>query len=121
MSYITVLSSRALSFEALAAINGSVAGRLEGQLCLATALGAGRDKVLTLASFSIFLLVAASLAALRLILKALLCVELLLAYGEHELLAAISAGKGDVLIYYLFSSVYSYFVFAHCFLPHFVV
>ena len=119
MSYITVLLSRASCFEALAAINGSVAGGLECQLCLAAAVTAGCDEVLTLASFSIFLLVAASLAALRLILKALLCVELLLSCREYKLLTAVSAHESDILVYYLFSNFYLYFVFAHCFLPHF--
>ena len=121
MSYITVLLSRASCFEALAAINGSVAGGLECQLSLATAIRAGCDKVLTLASFSIFLLVAASLAALRLVLEALLCVELLLACSEYKLLTAISAHESDVLVYYFFSNFYFYFVFAHCFLPHLIV
>ena len=120
----TVLLSRALCLEALTAVNGSVAGRLESKLCLAAAFATSSDKVLTLASFSILFLVAASLAALGLILKALLSVESLFTGGEYELLTAISAGKSDVLVYYLgnlFRTFNFYFVFAHCFLPHFDV
>ena len=79
MSYITVLLSRTSCFEALAAVNGSVAGRLECQLCLAAALRAGCDEVLTLASLCVLLFVAASLAAHRLIFKAHFSIELLLA------------------------------------------
>ena len=115
---ITVLLSRTSCFEALTAVNGSVAGRLEHKLCLAAALTAGSDEVLTLASFRILFLVAASLAALRLVLEALFSIELLLTYGEYELLAAISAGKSDILVYYLGSLFHAfnfYFIFAHCF------
>ena len=113
---ITVLLSRASCFEALAAINGSVAGGLESKLCLAAAIAAGCDKVLTLASFSILFLVAASLAALRLVLKALFSIELLLACCEYKFLSAISACEGYVFINDLFSILYFYFVFTHgCF------
>ena len=112
MSYITVLLSRASCFEALAAVNGSVAAGLEGELSLAAALRADSDKVLTLASLCVLLLVAASLAALRLILKALFSIELLLACCEYKLLAAISASEGYVLIDNL-SIFYFYFVFTH--------
>ena len=115
MSYITVLLSVASSFEARAAVNGSVAGRLECELSLATALRAGSDEVLTLASFRVLLLVAASLAALRLVLKALFSVELLLARCEYKFLSAISACEGYVFINDLFSILYFYFVFTHGF------
>ena len=111
MSYITVLLCVASCFEARAAINGSVAGGLECKLSLAAALRAGSDKVLALASLSV-LLVAASLAALRLILEALFSVELLLTCCEYKLLAAISASEGYVLIDNL-SIFYFYFVFTH--------
>ena len=115
MSYITVLLSRASCLEALTAVNGSVARRLEGQLCLATALTASSDEVLTLASFCVLSLVAASLAALRLVLEALFSIELLLTCCEHELLAAISALEGDVLVSNFLNAFYFYFIFAHCF------
>ena len=119
MSYITVLLSVASSFEARAAVNGSVAGRLECELSLATALRAGSDKVLTLASLCVLLLVAASFAALRLVLEALFSVELLLARCEYKFLSAISACEGYVFINDLFSILYFYFVFTHGFLPRF--
>ncbi len=122
---ITVLLSRASCLEALAAIYGSVAGRLESELCFTAALAAGSNKVLALASFSILFLVAASLAALGLILEALLSIESLFAGGEYEFLTAISAGEGDILVYYCLSSLFHtfnfYFIFAHCFLPRFDV
>ncbi len=121
---ITVLLSRSSCFEALAAINGSVAGRLECKLSLAAALTASSDKVLTLASFSILFLVAASLAALGLVLEALFSVESLFACCKYELLTAISADKSNVLVYYLgnlFHTFNFYFVFTHCFVPHFAV
>ena len=118
MSNITVLLSRASCLEARAAVNGSVAGGLEGKLSLAAALRAGSDKVLTLASLSILLLIAASLAALRLVFEALFSVELLLACGEYKLLAAISAGKSNILVDYL-SVLNFYFVFTHGLLPRF--
>lgn len=115
MSYITVLLSVASLLEARATINGSVAGGLERKLSLAAALRAGSDEVLTLASFSILFLVAASLAALRLVLKALFSVELLLARCEYKFLSAISACEGYVFINDLFSIFYFYFVFTHGF------
>ncbi len=116
MSYITVLLSVASSFEASTAINGSVAGRLESEFSLAAAFRAGSDKVLTLASLRIFLLVAASLAALGLVLEAFFSVELLLARCEYKFLSAISACEGYVFINDLFSIFYFYFVFTHgCF------
>ena len=118
LSYYSILLSRASCFEALAAVNRSVAGRLESKLRLAAALAAGSDEILTLASLSILFLVAASLAALRLVLEALFSVESLLAGGEYELLSAISAGQGDVLIYgssNLFYTFNFYFILTHCF------
>jgi len=118
MSYITVLLSVASSFEARAAVNGSVAGRLECKLSLAAALGAGSDEVLTLASLCVLFLVAASLAALRLVLEALFSIELLLARCEYKFLSAISACEGYVFINDL-SVLYFYFVFTHGFLPRF--
>ena len=99
---ITVLLSRALSLEALAAINGSVAGRLERELCLTAALAASSDKVLALSSLAVLLLVAASLATLGLVLEALLSVESLFAGCKYELRSAISAGQSDVLVNNLF-------------------
>ena len=118
LSYYSILLSRAFCFKALAAVNRSVAGRLESKLRLATALATSSDEVLTLASLSILFLVAASLAALGLVLEALFSVESLLAGGEYELLSAVSAGKGDVLIYRgsnLFYTFNFYFILTHYF------
>ena len=116
MSYITVLLCVASCLEARAAINGSVVGGLECKLCLAAALRAGSDEVLTLASLCVLFLVAASLAALRLVLEALFSIELLLARCKDEFLSAISACEGYVFINDLFSILYSYFVFTHVFI-----
>lgn len=115
MSYITVLLSRTSCFEAFTAVNGSVTGGLESKLCLAAALRAGCDEILTLTSLCVLLFVTASLAALRLILEALFSVELLLARCEYKFLSAISACEGYVFINDLFSILYFYFVFTHVF------
>jgi len=115
MSYITVLLSRASCFEALAAVNGSVAAGLESELSLAATLRANCHEILALASLSILSLVAACLAALRLILEALFSIELLLARRKDEFLAAISACEGYVLVNDFFSIFYFYFVFTHVF------
>ena len=115
MSYITVLLSRTSCFEAFTAVNGSVTGGLESKLCLAAALRAGCDEILTLTSLCVLLFVTASLAALRLILEALFSVELLLARCEYKFLSAISACEGYVFINDFCGSVYFYFVFTHVF------
>ena len=118
LSYYSILLSRASCFKALAAVNRSVAGRLESKLRLAATLATSSDEVLTLASLSILFLVAASLAALGLVLEALFSIESLLAGGEYELLSAISAGEGNILVYYLSNLFYAfnfYFILTHVF------
>jgi hypothetical protein len=90
---LSVLSS----LEARAAIYRAIAGGLEGYLCLTAALCAGGDKVLSLCAACVLLCVAARLAALRLVHKALLFVEGLLACREYELFAAFLANQGLVL------------------------
>ena len=77
--------------EALAAEHGTVGLGLEGNLCLATATGASSGEELTGATGAVLTSITASLAALGLILEATLCVELLLASGEYELIAALFA------------------------------
>ena len=77
--------------EALAAEHGTVGLGLEGNLCLAAAASAGSSEELTGTTGSVLAGVAASLAALGLVLEAALCVELLLTGGEHEFLAALFA------------------------------
>ena len=77
--------------EALAAQNGSVALRLEGNSCDSAANRASSLKELSLTSACVLLCVAASLTSLRLVLEALFCIELLLAGCENEICAAILA------------------------------
>ena len=77
--------------KALAAEHGTVGLGLEGNLSLAAATCAGSGEELTGTTGSILASVTASLAALGLILEATLCVELLLASGEYELIAALFA------------------------------
>ena len=77
--------------EAIAAVNGTIGLGLEGNASLAAAGSAGSGEVLTGTASSILASVTAGLAALRLILEAALCVELLLTGGEYELIAAFFA------------------------------
>ena len=77
--------------EALAAENRPVSLGLEGNSCLTAATSAGSSEVLTGTTGVVLASIAASLAALGLILEAALCVELLLTSGEHELLATLFA------------------------------
>jgi len=77
--------------EALAAIDRPVALGLEGNPGLAAAGGANRGKILPGSAGGVLAGVAAGLAALGLVLEAALSVELLLASGEYELLAALFA------------------------------
>ena len=99
--------------EASAAVNRSVAGGLEGYLCLTAACCASGDKVLSGSSACVLLSVAASLAALGLIQEALLLVELLLTCGEYELIAALFAYKRLVLKDFVGCANHGYF-FVHC-------
>ena len=78
-------------FEACAAVYGSVVGGLEGDLCLSTAFCAYSSEILARSSAGILLCIAARFACLGLVQKALLSIELLLAGGEYELVAAIFA------------------------------
>ena len=77
--------------EAVAAVNGTVGLGLEGHLGFAAATGAGSGEELTGATGSVLAGITACLAALGLVLEAALCVELLLAGGENELVAALFA------------------------------
>ena len=77
--------------EAVAAVNRTIALRLEGNLGLAAAGSAGSGEILTGTTGSVLACVAAGLAALRLILEASLSIELLLAGSENELLATFFA------------------------------
>ena len=77
--------------KALAAINRTIGLGLERNLCLAAACCANCCKELTGTTSRILACIAASLAALRLILEAALCVEFLLTSGENELVSAFFA------------------------------
>jgi len=86
--------------KALAAVNRSVAGGLEGNLSFLAASCANSGKQLSLRLGGVLACVTAGLAALGLILEALLCVELLLAGGEYELVAAFFARQCLVLVHF---------------------
>ena len=77
--------------KAIAAVDGTVAGGLEGNLAFRTALGANGIIHHALRTSSALAGSAAGLAALGLILKAALCVEFLLTCGENEFLASVFA------------------------------
>jgi hypothetical protein len=77
--------------KALAAVHRTVGLGLEGNASLAAAGSAGSSEVLTGTTGSILASVAASLAALGLVLEAALGIEFLLAGSENELFAALFA------------------------------
>ena len=88
--------------EAVAAVDRLVATRLEGNLSLLAAVRADRGEHLTLRAgvpVSGAESGAALRAAARLVLEALLGVELLLGSREDEFLAAVAANEGFVLIH----------------------
>jgi len=77
--------------EALAAVDGAVALRLERHAGLTAAVGADSREVLAGTAGSVLPRIAAGFAALGLVLEPALSVELLLAGGEHELVPAFLA------------------------------
>jgi hypothetical protein len=77
----------------VAAINGTVALRLKGDTRFPAAVGTGGSKELSGAAGCVLAGVTAGLAALRLILEAVLCVEFLLTGSEYELVATFLAYK----------------------------
>jgi len=85
--------------EALAAVNRTVGLRLEGNLSLTAAGSAGSGEELAGTAGSGLAGVTAGLAALGLVLEATLSVELLLAGGEHELIAAFLAYQSLVFVH----------------------
>ena len=88
--------------EAIAAVHGLIATRLEGNLGLLAAIGTDRGEHLTLRA-GIAILRAESgtalRAAARLVLEALLGVERLLGSAEDEFLVTVAANEGFVLIH----------------------
>ena len=88
--------------EAIAAVHGLIAARLEGNLGLLAAVSADRGEHLTLRTGGAILSTesrTAIRAAARLILEALLRVERLLRRAENEFLVAIATNEGFVLIH----------------------
>ena len=83
--------------KALAAVHSLAFGRIEGHFRFLTALSANRNEHLAGTLGGVLSGITASLASLGLILEALLCIELLLTGGEHEILAAILAFQRFVL------------------------
>ena len=88
------------SFEASLAIYRAVIRRLERNARYTTALCAGGLEILTSGTVAILLRIAASLAALGLIHKALFLVELLFTSGENKFVAAVLADQGLVFKYF---------------------
>ena len=86
--------------EAIAAVDGTIGARLEGNLAGLSALCADCVKHLTCTVMvGIFTLCAAFLATLRLVGEALLGVKLLLAGSEGEFLSAFLADQGLVCVH----------------------
>ena len=77
--------------EALAAVNRTVLTGTERNLAGLAAVGAYSVKHLSLGAGIVLAGISALSASLRLVLEALLCIELLLTSGEYELLAALFA------------------------------
>ena len=85
--------------KALAAVDGAVVARLEGNLRLFAAVGAFGDEHFPVGAAGSFARRTAFSAALRLILEALFGVEFLLTGGEREFLVAVLAHQCLVLIH----------------------
>ena len=77
--------------KAVGAVNGTIGLGLKGNLGLAAACSTGSSEELSGTTGSILAGIAASLAALGLILETALSVELLLTSSENELVAALFA------------------------------
>ena len=91
--------------EAIAAVDRTVGLRLERDASLAAASRAGSGEVLSGATGRVLTSVAAGLAALGLVLEAALRIKLLLTGGENELIAALFAYQGLVLVHLLILSL----------------
>ena len=91
--FVVGVISKKLSFshpsKTLAAVDGTIRLRLERNPRLSAARGTHRGEIFPGAAGSGLAGIPASLAALRLILEASLCIEFLLSSGEHELVAAL--------------------------------
>ena len=90
--------------EALAEVDRTVFARLEGHLAGLAAACANGVEHLALTTGSVLAGIAASLAALRLVLEATLCVEFLRTGGENELLATLFADQRLVFEHFCYLS-----------------
>ena len=102
--------------EASGTVDRSVTGRLEGDLSFTTALCADCSEVFLGCLASVLSGITASLAALRLVHKALLLVEGLFTGSEGKFVATLFADKCFVLEYF----ADHLFVLVHWMLPRFV-
>ena len=103
--------------EASAVVYGTVGGRLECDLSLAAAVSANSGEVLTGSLASVLLSIAASLASLRLIQKALFVVESLLTCGENEFVSTILADQRFINVFF-FYYFFCYYCIVDFFLEH---
>ena len=109
------ITRSAMRREAIAAVHGLIAARLEGNLGLLAAVSTDRSEHLTLRTGIAVLSTersAALRAAARLVLEALLSIERLLRRAEDELLVAITANEGFVLIHICILLKYDRLTFA---------
>ena len=90
--------------EALAAVNRTVLTGTERNLAGLAAVGAYSVKHLSLGAGIVLAGISALSASLRLVLEALLCIELLLTSGEYELLAALFAYQCLVCVHSFYLS-----------------
>ena len=98
--FLYTLLSVAVSGEALAAVDGTIALGDEGHGSGLAASSAGRLEHLAGSGSAVRLTGGAALAAAGgLVLEALLSVEFLLASGEHELSAAVAANQRLVFVH----------------------
>ena len=113
-SLLIVLSH---SLKTSAAIYRSVVGRLEDNLSYTTAICTSCFEVFARSLSCVLLSIAASLAALGLVLEALFLVEFLLSCGENELVSAFLAYQSFINKLFFYACVNSghYYFFVHDF------
>ena len=92
--------------EAVAAVDGTIGLRLKGNTSFAAAGSAGRGEVLSGATGRGLAGIAASLAALGLVLEASFCVEFLLTGGENEFLATFLTDQSFVFVHFDVTSLF---------------
>ena len=105
-----------MTLTAGAAVDRSVIGRLEGQLCLAAAVRTDSREVLAGSLAAVFLGVPASLASLRFVHEAFFGVESLLTGGEYKFFAAFLADQGLINKLVVIYRVVV-FILEHCVYP----